>query len=118
MQGWPSLVKVEEFQGIGCRKGDACLAYNYCHVRNLLKLKKPLGKSHKTGLHNLFKIQNIRINGKVAEVSNTFLNFDNSTHLKSSGYGVTFRLSMMLITFRNSKERGFDPHPCQYIFAC
>jgi hypothetical protein len=24
---------------------------------------------------------------------------------------------MMLITFRNSKERGFDPHPCQHVFA-
>ena len=24
----------------------------------------------------------------------------------------------MLITFRNSKERGFDPHPCQDVFAC
>ena len=33
-----------------------------------------------------------------------------------SGYGVTFRLHDA-ITFRNSKERGFDPHPCQCVFA-
>ena len=31
---------------------------------------------------------------------------------------MALRLGMMLITFRNSKERGFDPHPCQHVFAC
>ena len=86
MQGWPSFVKVEEFQG--CRKGDACLAYTItCKTTQARFLKKPPGKSHKTGLHKLYKIQTLGLMARWP-----------------GGYGVTFGLSMMLITFRNSKE--------------